>query len=71
VNQKELEEEAMRERMDRSADAFAAALLKHPMLSAMVLSHMALWKIPTTRENVEAMITAAARHLHARRSTQP
>jgi hypothetical protein len=37
----------------------------------MVQSHMALWKIPTTRENVEAMITAAARHLHARRSTQP
>ena len=64
-----IEQAAMDERIDRAAEAFATALLKHPMLLGMIRSHMASWKIPTVVEgNTAAMIDAIALHLHWQRA---
>jgi hypothetical protein len=58
----------MDERIDRAAEAFARALLKHPMLAGMIRQQMALWKIPTIVEgNTDEMIDRVAEHLHMQR----
>jgi hypothetical protein len=64
------EQELISERIDKAAEAFSRALLKHPLLRGMILKQMMTWKIPTNGEgNVDAMIDAVARHLNMQRAT--
>ena len=62
------EQQMMADRIDQAAEAFARALLKHPMLAGMIRQQMVLWKIPPIVEgNTDKMIDRVADHLHMQR----